>query len=216
MTSFTGSPRLIKGAIVSFDILSPVPEVITFQYNPITMTRSLQPQTVGESGGDRGEALRLKGAPVETIKLELELDATDRLEQGDGLATKVGLYPQLSALEMLLYPKSSLVIANTIALALGTMEVLPPVAPLTLLIWGPQRVLPVAIDDLSFTEDAHDVNLNPIRAKVSLGLRVLSYNDLSVFHPGYHLFLAHQIVKETQANLNSLNNIAAIGAEISI
>jgi len=206
------SPRLLRGAIVGIDPFNPIASVVTFQYNPATLTRTLQPQTAGEAGSDRAEALRLKGAPIETIKLGVELDATDQLERGDGLTEAVGIYPQLSALEMLIYPKSALVIANSTALGLGTVEVIPPTAPLTLLIWGPQRVLPVRIDEFSITENAHDVNLNPIRAKVSLGLRVLSYNDLSLKHPGYYLFLAHQQVKETMASIGSINNLAAIGA----
>jgi len=215
MTGFSNSPKLIKGAIVGFDPFNPLASVIIFQYNPDTLTRTLQPQTMmGE--GDRSETTRLKGAPIETIKLDLEIDATDQLDQGEGLATRLGIYPQLSALEMLIYPKSSLVIANTILLALGTIEVLPATAPFTLFIWGAKRVLPVRITDFSITEEAYDINLNPIRAKSSLGLRVLSYSDLSFTNPGYHVFLAHQIVKEAMATIGSLNNINSVsGARIN-
>jgi hypothetical protein len=56
--------------------------------------------------------------------------------------------------------------------------------------------------------------LNPIRAKVSLELRVLSYSDFSVTHPGYAVFLAHQVVKETMAVIGSVGNIASTGASI--
>jgi hypothetical protein len=215
MTTFPGSPRLMKGALVGIDILNPLASLIVFQYNPETMTRRLQAQTLGGGEGDRTEALRLKGAPVETISLDIEIDATDQLETGDGIATSVGIYPQLSALEMLIYPKSALVIANTVLMALGTIEVVPPVAPFTLFVWGPKRVLPVRISDFSIAEEAYDVNLNPIRAKVSLGLRVLSYNDLSVLHPGYYVFLAHQVVKEAMAVVGSLNSAAAAGGSVS-
>lgn len=210
MTTFPNSPRLMKGAIVGVDIFNPVASVILFQYNPDTLTRTLQAQTMGGEGGDRSEVLRLKGAPVETIKLEVEIDATDQLEKGEGTAVNMGVYPQLSALEMLLYPKSAMVIANTALLAVGTIEVIPPMAPFTVFVWGPKRVLPVRLTDFSITEEAHDVNLNPIRAKVSLGLRVLSYNDLPLSHPGYGLFLAHQVVKETMATIGSVNNLAAV------
>jgi hypothetical protein len=209
MTTFPGSPRLIKGAIVGIDVFNPLASVIIFQYNPDTMTRTLQAQTVGGEGGDRSEALRLKGAPVETIKLDVEIDATDQLEKADGIATTLGIYPQLSALEMLIYPKSALVIANTALLAAGTIEIIPPTAPFTLFIWGPKRVLPVRLTEFSITEEAYDVNLNPIRAKVSLGLRVLSYNDLVLTHPGYYVFLAHQIIKEVMATVGSVGNLAA-------
>jgi hypothetical protein len=181
--------------------------VIMFQYNPDTLTRTLQAQNMGGQSGDRAEATRLKGAPVETIKLDVEIDATDQLEAAETNATKLGIYPQLSQLEMLIYPKSLQVIANTVLLALGTIEIIPPIGPFTLLVWGLKRVLPVRVTDFSITEEAHDVNLNPIRAKVSVGMRVLNYNDLSILNPGYHLFLAHQIVKETMATIASVNNM---------
>ena len=213
MTTFPGSPRVQKGAIVGIDIFNPLASVIIFQYNPDTLTRTLQAQTTtGEAG--RSEALRLKGAPVETIKLDVEVDATDQLEKADPVATGMGIYPQLAALEMLLYPKSSLVIANTILMAVGTIEVIPPEAPFTLFIWGPKRVLPVRLTSFTITEEAHDPSLNPIRAKVSLELRVLSYSDFSVTHPGYALFLSHQIIKETLAVIGSAGNIASTGSTI--
>jgi hypothetical protein len=213
MTTFPNSPRVQKGAIIGIDIFNPLASVIIFQYNPDTLTRSLQAQTTsGESG--RSEVLRLKGAPVETIRLDVEIDATDQFEKGDPIAAELGIYPQLSALEMLLYPKSGLVIANTALMAVGTIEVIPPEAPFTLFIWGLKRILPVRLTSFSITEEAHDPNLNPIRAKASLDLRVLSYSDFSVTHPGYGLFLAHQIVKETMAVIGSAGNIASTGANL--
>ena len=205
MTSSSNiSPRILKGAIIGIDIFNPLASLIVFQYNPDTMTRTIQPQTAGE-GGDRSEALRLKGAPIETIKLDIEIDAADQLEKSDSNAISMGIYPQLSALEMLVYPKSALVIANTVLLAAGTIEIVPPMAPFTLFIWGPNRVVPVKVSDFSITEEAYDVNLNPLRAKVSLGLRVLSYNDLSITNPGYYVFLAHQMMKEAMATIGSLS-----------
>lgn len=210
MTTFPNSPRLLKGAIVGIDIFNPLASVIVFQYNPETLTRTLQAQSAGGEGGDRTEAMRLKGAPIETIKIDVEIDATDQLEKAEKNATQMGIYPQLSALEMLLYPKSSLVIANTALMALGTIEVIPPSTPFTLFVWGPKRVLPVCLTDFSITEEAHDPNLNPIRAKVSIGMRVLSYSDLPLTHPGYHLFLAHQVVKETMAVIGTVNNLDSV------
>lgn len=209
MADFSRSPRVVKGALVGFDPLRPVPSVIVFQYNPETLTRTVQAQASGD-GGARSEAMRLKGAPVETIKMEVEIDATDRLEQGDPLAASTGIHPQLAALETLLYPRSELVIANTVLLALGTLEILPPVGPLTLLVWGLKRVLPVRITELSITEEAHDPGLNPVRARVSLGLRVLSYNDLSLTNPGYSIFLVHQMAKEAMARTGSVSDMGAV------
>lgn len=216
MSSFPRSPRVLKGAIVGVDMFNPLASVVIFQYNPDTMTRTLQAQASGD-GGARSEAMRLKGAPVETIKLDVEIDATDQLEKGDGLAESTGIYPQLSSLEMLLYPKSALVIANTVLLALGTLEIVPPMGPFTLLIWGLKRVLPVRLTEFSITEEAYDTGLNPIRAKVSLGLRVLSYNDLSITDPGYYIFLAHQVAKEVMATIGSVGNIGSVaGGNVSL
>ena len=213
-TTYPGTPlsypRLIRGALLGFDPALPVPSVIIFQYNPDSLTRTLQAQ-MGAEGGDRSEQLRLKGAPTETIKLDIEVDATDQLEKAEATAKELGIYPQLSALEMLVYPKSTLVIANTILLALGTIEIIPPTAPLTIFVWGPKRALPVKLSEFSITEEAHDLNLNPIRAKVSLGLRVLSYSDLPLAHPGYSLFLAHQVTKEAMARIGASGSLADVG-----
>jgi hypothetical protein len=211
------SPRTIKGAIVGLDLFDPVTSVIVFQYNPDTLTRTLQAQSAGGSSGDRSEPMRLKGAPIETIKLDVEIDATDQLEKGDGQAAALGIFAQLSALEMLLYPKSVQVILNTALLVAGTVEVLPPLSVFTLFIWGPKRIVPVRLTDFSITEEAHDVALNPIRARVSLGLRVLSYNDLPPTHPGFGLFLAHQVVKEALAVMGSVDNLGSVaGGDVRV
>ena len=211
MTGLTSSPRLRKGAIIALRMPDPRPAVIAFQYNPETLTRTLEPQTTGGDEGDRAEALRISGPPAETIKLDVVLDATDQLERGEG---RDGIYPQVSALELLIYPPVALAVANTALLALGTIEIIPPQAPFTLFVWGPRRVLPVRVTELSITEEAHDAALNPVRATVSLGLRVLSYADLPVSHPGYHLFLAHQVVKETMGALATVADPGALGVRL--
>ncbi len=208
MSGFSRSPRVQKGAIVGVDIANPLASVIVFQYNPETLTRSLTAQTAGE-GSAPGEALRLKAPPKEQITLNVEIDATDQLETGSGQAQSMGVYPQLAALEMLLYPKSALVVANEVLKALGFLEVVPPVAPLTLFVWGMKRVLPVRITSFSITEEAFDPDLNPIRAKVDLSMDVLSYHDLGLLSPGGALYLAHQIQKEVMATINSAGTLTS-------
>jgi hypothetical protein len=207
MTTFPGSPRLVKGAIIGIDPLNPLASIIVFQYNPKTMTRRLEASTP-QGEGARSEVQRLSGAPTETIDLTVEVDAADQLETGDATAQSMGIYPQLSAMEMLLYPKSAQVILNTALLAAGTIEVVPPAAPFTLFIWGLKRVVPVRLDSFSIEEQEYDPNLNPIRANVTLSLRVLSYNDFTVTHPGHAVFLAHQVAKEVMATLGSVGNAA--------
>ena len=208
MTSFPGSPKLMKGAIVGIDPLNPLASVIVFQYNPDSLTRTLTAQTTGSDNANQGEALRLKGPPQEMIKLDVEIDATDQLETGQGTAGSMGIYPALSSLEMLLYPKSALVIANEVLVQLGVIEVIPPEAPLTLFIWGPKRVLPVRLTDFSITEEAFDPALNPIRARVGLRLRVLNYQDLGLLSVGGALFMVHQVTKEVMATIGGVGSIA--------
>lgn len=204
MSTFPNSPRLIKGGIVLLNPdTSTVIRTITLQYNPDTLSRTLQPQATKE-GGDRSEVLRLTGPPIETVKLEAEIDATDQLEFPDrnSITTTFGIQPQLSALEMLLYPSSAQLLANNALARAGTLEIVPMLAPLTLFIWSKRRVMPVRITDCSITEEAFDPALNPIRAKVSLGFRVLNVNDVGFTHKGGTLFMSYQQQKETLAALN--------------
>lgn len=207
MTTFPGSPRLQKGAIIGLDPINPLASVVVFQYNPATLSRTLKAQATG--GTNKGEVLRLSGPPEEDITLDLIIDAADQLEQAEFPATSMGIYPALSSLEMLLYPKSALVIANEVLSALGVIEIIPPEAPLTLFVWGVKRVLPVRITQFSITEENFDPNLNPIHASVKLTLRVLNYQDLGMSSAGGALFMAHQVVKEVMATIGSVGNISA-------
>ena len=212
MSSFPRSPRLIKGALISYDPMGFIPQVVIFQYNPEEMTRTLEAQRM-QRQGDPAEVQRIKGPPVEKITLKVELDAADQLEKPEQNATAVamGIYPQLSALEMMLYPKSSWVIAKTILANAGAIEIAPPEEPFTLFVWGISRVVPVRITNFSIAEKYYNPNLNPIAAEVSLTLEVLTYEDFKLTHPGYAIFLAHQIVKETMAAIGSITNTASLG-----
>lgn len=217
MTSFPDSPRLLKGAIIGMDKSNPVASVIAFQYNPDTMTRKLDARTSG--GGDtadRAEALRLIGPPKETITLSVEIDATDQLERADPVTVEAGLNPTLAALEMLLYPKSAVVLEGLAQAQAGTLFITPPEAPLTLFVWGAQRVLPVRITSFSITEEAFDTLLNPTRAKVDLTLQVLSYYDLKTTNPGFSLFVAYQIAREIMATKHSNNSLQSLGVSLKL
>jgi hypothetical protein len=216
MSSFPGSPRILKAGIVPLDpvtfaVLSA--RMIVLQYNPDSLSRSLQVQAVGADGHDFSEAMRLKGPPVETIKLEAEIDATDQLElPGDnGTATEVGLFPELALLESLVYPASTQLTANDARQGSGELEIIPMEAPLTLFVWSRSRVVPVRISELSVTEEAFDVSLNPIRAKVSLGLRVLSVDDLGFANKGGALFMSYLQQKERLAARGSGGVLAQLG-----
>ncbi len=203
MTSFPNSPKVARGAIVGIDVMNPLASIIVFQYNPETMRRTLAPQYVQAREGEMS-APRLEGPPRESITMAVEIDATDQLETASFPATKLGVHPTLAALEMLLYPKSSLVIANDVLAAFGVIEVISPPAPMTLLIWGAKRVVPVKLTSFVIDEQQYDPALNPVRAKVDLGLDVLTYRDLGLLSPGGALFMVHQVVKEAMAVIGSV------------
>ncbi|HMM41212.1 MAG TPA: hypothetical protein PKA95_04870 [Thermomicrobiales bacterium] len=207
MSASPVSPPVFKGAIVGIDPFNPLASIVVFQYNPASLDRSLQARTAGGEGGVG--PVRLAGPPEESIKLSVILDATDQLQRGDPVARDMGIYPALSALEMLLYPKSALVIANEVLARAGVIEVIPMEAPLTLLIWGPRRILPVRITDFSIAEEAFDTLLNPTRARVDLGLRVLTYDDLGMLSHGGALFMVNQVAKEVMATIGSGGSLAA-------
>jgi hypothetical protein len=202
------SPRVAYAAIVSIDALLPIPNVVVFQYNPDQLTRTIHPLTAG-ADAEKGDVLRLRGPAQETIRLEAELDATDRLEAGDPIASTVGILPQLASLECMVYPKAAIEIVNQALSAAGVIEIIPTPAPLTILVWNAARILPVSLQDFTITEEAFDVNLNPIRAKVSLSLRVLTYADLGLLSPGGALFMAHQVAKEALAAVSLVSTAAS-------
>lgn len=209
MTSFPNSPKLLKGALIGVDPFNPLASLVVFQYNPEKLTRTLTARAAGGQA-NASEALRLAGPPEETIRLEVEIDAADQLEKADPIATSMGLYPTLASLEMLLYPKSALIIANEVLARVGIIEVIPQEAPLTLFVWGPKRVLPVRLTSFSITEKAFDPGLNPILANVELGLQVLTYQDLGLLSVGGALFMAHQVAKEVMATIGGVGNVAAL------
>jgi hypothetical protein len=214
MTAFPGSPRLLRGGIVLIDPdSSAIQRIIVLQYNPDSISRTLAAQAIGPESGDRVEALRLKGPPVETIKLDADIDATDQLETPgqNQTAVQLGIYPQLAALETIVYPRSSDIQSNMTLASFGTVEIAPMEAPLSLFVWSQQRIVPVRITEFSITEEMFDPFLRPIRAKVSLGLRVLSVNDLGIGHRGTSLYLAYQQQKEQLATRNSAGTLADLG-----
>ncbi|MEU4428722.1 hypothetical protein AB0F81_49620 [Actinoplanes sp. NPDC024001] len=209
MTRFGELVKPVRAGIVIVDPLRGTPQrIIVLQFNPDTLQRSLAPQGAGAEGaGDRTEALRLKGPAVETWKFDAEIDATDQPD----LPSPDGIHPQLAVLEMLIHPTSGSIRANQALAATGTLEVTPIEAPLTLFVWGSNRVLPVRITELTVTEDGFDANLNPFRAVLSIGMRVLSASDLPAGHRGAELYLAHLTQKERLAGRSASGRLATLG-----
>jgi hypothetical protein len=203
---------MIRGGLVLVDAGSgQALRIITLQYNPDTLTRSLQIKGVGGDSSEFSESLRLKGPPVETIKLEAEIDATDKLETGDTAAADIGLHAHLALLETLVYPASTDLSANNREARFGSIEIIAMQTALLLFVWSKTRVLPVRITEFSITEESFDSALNPIRAKVSLGMRVLTVDDVGFDQRGGSIFMSYLQQKEQLAARVADASFGALG-----
>jgi hypothetical protein len=214
MSSFPGSPKLLKGGLVLIDADSGrLLSVISLQYNSDSLSRTLQVQAAGGETGNRVEPLRFKGPAVETFKLEADIDATDQLEfpAQNPTAGEFGIQPQLALLESLVQPTAAQLSAVDREASSGTLEIAPMLAPLALFVWSKSRIVPVKVTDFSVTEEAFDASLNPIRAKVSLGLRVMSVDDLTFSSKGGSLFMAYLQSKEKLAGKVQSTSLAPLG-----
>ncbi|MEU6703550.1 hypothetical protein [Streptomyces wuyuanensis] len=214
MTRYPDIPKPVRSGIVLVDPERGTPQrIIVLQFNPDTLERSLSPQSAGGSGdagsgsGDRNEALRLKGPAQETWKFTAEIDATDQFE----VAAPDGIHPQLATLEMLVQPTTAQLREASRLSRQGTIEISPIEMPLTLFTWGSKRVMPVRLTELSISESAFDVNLNPIRASLAVGMKVLTVGDLPAGHRGAELYLAHLAQKERLARAARAGGLGALG-----
>lgn len=216
MTRYADIPKPIRSGLVIVDPERGTPQrIIVLQFNPDTLERSVAPQAAGgeggggggDSGGDRNEALRLKGPAQESWKFTAEIDATDQLD----VAAPDGIHPQLAVLEMLVQPTTAQLRAASTLSKKGTIEISPIEMPLTLFTWGSKRVMPVRLTELSVNESAFDVNLNPIRASLSIGMKILTVSDLPAGHRGAELYLAHLAQKEQLARRARAGSLAQLG-----
>jgi len=217
-SEFPRSPKLLKGALVVFETKLPIPtNLIVFQYNPDTMTRGFE-QVSGspDPRQSSGDTQNVVIPPIESFQVEVELDAADQLESSNALATTVGLHPTLAALELLISPPSTNLILNKALALLGSSIISPASTPLVLFVWGPVRVVPVRVITVGVTEEAFDQLLNPIRARVTLGMRALSLIELKQAGPPFDtLGIVNLVAKEVLARSNIFNSIQQIGASLS-
>jgi hypothetical protein len=133
------------------------------------------------------------------------------MEVGDPTVAELGIHPQLAALETMIYPSSAQLESNNALAESGTLEILPMESALLLFVFGKNRVVPVRLTDFSVTEEAFDPNLNPIRAKVSLGMRVLSVDDVGFTHKAGSLFMSYLQQKEALRNEHASATLGALG-----
>lgn len=219
----TGSPlrpKKLRGGLVQIAQNPPtVISVVAFQYNPDTLTRTLTPRTIGGEPGDRLEVLRLTGPPKETIKLDAEFDYEDDHPEfvfapsGDAATGSVGLLPTISALEAMITPSITQLTAIDALFAAGQIEIAPMEAPLTLLVWGPKRIVPVLLTSLTVTEEGFGPQLQPIRAKVSLELKTLTSNDFPSGSAEEQRYLAYRQYSESWATQFTTTDTQPLGIE---
>jgi len=158
-SEFTGSPRILKGALAVYESqdAGTEPSLIMFQFNPDQMRRTLArrsaPPEPGNSGAARQDVMRVPGPPVESISLTITLDATDQLVAPDEnpSVAENGLHPVLAKLEMLLYPPSLQVQELENLLEQGEVQISPQDLPMVLLVWGECRVVPVQLTNFTVT-----------------------------------------------------------------
>lgn len=235
------SPKLVKGALIEFSdrFIGPVPNVIVFQYNPDTITRTLEVWTPGggavTSGTDTSGSYDASSTaqprdPSELSTLDLELDAADALEYPDShpIAVATGVADRIAALEMLLYPQEESLVGGLLSAvgnALGgstansengAKPVPRGTVPVVLFVWGPGRIVPVRLTSFSVEEQAFSPTLYPIRAKVSVGLKILTPKDFPDCNRklseeiAVYAFKFTRLQKKTLAAANTANSVESI------
>lgn len=228
MSGFTNQAKILRGAFVEFGISLP-PLFVVFQFNPLTINR-VRTATVNKpatADGTKGvqcgdfvqQVLSSSGSSLtkfrnglitvnpETLNFDIRLDATDKLNEGDGITEQFGIAPQLSTLELMMLPKSQSILGGAVSALLGGApknfaffdNAKNP--PVTLFVWGRKKVMPVNITNMTIKEEEFSTDLNPIRATVSVSLEVIEGPNAP--------YLYTKTLKEVMSVLN-LANIADI------
>ncbi|MBX6323220.1 MAG: hypothetical protein IRY94_15455 [Rhodospirillaceae bacterium] len=213
--------HMLRGALIEYgsDFLGPLPNIVLFQFNPETMSRTIQvPQR--PTGAAARETSQAGEPPVERITIKAEFSAADALGRGDVLARATGIGPQLAALEKMVFPTNILgglvgaaidAIGDALGAAGGGDPATQPIPrekyPRILFIWGLTRALPVVIESMSIVEQKYDALLNPVQAEVSIGLAVVPPAKCSddVVAKGAYEFTS--VAKEAMAALNLANTV---------
>ncbi len=181
-TGYTRSPKLQKGALVQVveEVVGVLPRIIPFQYNPETLSRTLTPWNPSDvSETNRGQLAPTAQPydPKEQITVQIELDASDLLEDGDPIAEQFGVADRIAAIEKLLMPTAGLVadLLNAAASLIGeSPPAQRPTVGVVLFVWGPGRILPVRVTSYSIEEQLFLPTLYPVQARIGLAMEVLT------------------------------------------
>ncbi|MCB1125257.1 MAG: hypothetical protein KDM81_02090 [Verrucomicrobiae bacterium] len=207
-----------KGFLVEYALALP-PLVLAFDFNPQTLTRNRSVTlTLGSTPATRGgydfalptETARVaQGVAVEpeSFDVEILLDATDRMNDGDPIAGEMGIQPELDTLRSMVEPKTQGPGGLQVLASLGELGSRAfqrsQTASVLLFVWG-SHVLPVFLKGIEVGESAHLPDLTPYRATVKLTLQVIEGNN-----PFYEVEKVRQVVG---AGLNTARTVtSAIG-----
>ena len=197
--------------------------VIPFRFNPEALSRTVAVQAGQAGGGVEGAAPAAAKAPPaegsadtsggvvkESFSVQIRVDLADRDQSVSHLDEELGVAPEISAIEDLLYPAE----ADTDAASDGTEPVRPARArPTVLFVWGRKRVLPVRIVSLKVDESVFNPHLNPVRAEIEASLEVLgeaeARND-----PAVRAALDHTNTGRRQLARQYYDNTSAQGSNI--
>ena len=232
-SAYTRTPRVTKGAIVQFPPgIVPIPNIIPFQYNPARVRRTLTPslEVAPQHSGEVSDQLPQCSLvaptvqpcdPVESISMEIELDASDDLEEQNAIAQEFGIAPRIAALEKLLFATEDLLGS---LLALVGSPLAPekrPQVPIALLVWGIGRIVPIRVTSYQIEETSFLPNLRPLQATVSISFEVLS-SFMFRGEQGLSVTLAkaaydfYRVQQEVLAVLNLVNVAANVAGSVSL
>jgi len=211
---------LLRGALIEYgsDFMGPIPNVVIFQFNPETLTRTVQIPSRPTSGTQR-ETTQAGEASVEKITLKASFSAADEFGDNKALARLFGVGTRLAALEKMVYPSNDLLAAIGKALGIGSnplggSDPRQPIPrekfPRILFIWGVYRVLPVVLESMSITEQQYDFLLNPVQAEVSITLAVNANDKCSDDEVAKGAMLYSNMAKDAQAMANLANTASQI------
>lgn len=218
MAGFSNQPKILHGAFVEYGISIP-PLIVPFQFNPVSISRDRSNAFSVPGKDQKGESLRKfhqkqkysdltelcdeQAVQIgsETISFDIRLDATDKLNEGDPIAQQFGIAPQLSTLELMMYPKSESLAGAIISELLGSTAghtfTGTEKPPMILFIWGRKKVLPVNLTSMKVKEEEFSTDLNPIRGTVTVSLTVIEGPNAP--------YQYSKIMKEVMSGLNLAN-----------
>jgi len=216
-------PTPMLGALIEYgtDFLGPIPNVVIFQFNPETITRTLSIPTRAVNATQR-ETSQAGEPAYERFTVTATFSAADQHNSSNPIGILFGVGPQLAALEAMVFPVQTPggilgAAVDAIGSLLGGAAAAPPTQPIPrvqtpriLFIWGLTRILPVIIESMTITEQIYDGMLNPLEAQVAIGLAVITPCDCCGDTIGQGALAYTQMVSDTMATVNLVNSAMLI------